>query len=176
MRLRFVPHACCLLEVLDAMKTAEIDDRIRTGSLLHVRFGDGKADLYLSDDGMVANRVSDVIRGSGPSCPWSPGRRLGHPPWTAGLPHWPGPTRGSSPMNLETTLSSLSPEPNSSRWYLEPKEASPIAARQDLGLLQIARSVADDVGHAGQLIHAPAGEGGTTSHPSLRSRGLSHNR
>jgi hypothetical protein len=30
----------------------------QTGSLLHVRFGDGEADLYLSCYGMVANHVS----------------------------------------------------------------------------------------------------------------------
>lgn len=28
------------------------------GSFLHVRFGDGEADVYLNDDGMMANHVS----------------------------------------------------------------------------------------------------------------------
>lgn len=29
------------------------------GSFLRVRFGDGEADVYLNDDGMMANHVSD---------------------------------------------------------------------------------------------------------------------
>jgi hypothetical protein len=31
---------------------------------LRVRFGDGEADLYLFEDGMMANHISGAIRGS----------------------------------------------------------------------------------------------------------------